>query len=296
MISCLLSAITTSIWPGSARLSFSPWNLLLFIVVAVLLTGCAVRRDQSIEPQSVAALPWQLFTERPNPAGRYDGYHFKASLNYIAPERKNRVLLDLWGNDPHPVRLDVYAGVGVQFALWLESSDGWLSYYPGQNTAYFGETAVDPTSASQQSFPFTLRELSLLWSGAVSNLVPAKFLSAEPLTQGGFRYAFPDGDKVTSLSLDSEGFPLQMSGSDPMPWELVFKGWEDHNGFSMPDKLTLHMQPNARAIVRIKDRSLLNNPWPQRALELEPPEDARYIRLEGFAPDANLLCPTPEKQ
>ena len=267
-----------------------PAVLGALVACSVLLCGCAKPPREAAAPTGAGVeRVWITLTAPSAPQAR--GFLFKSSLNSITPQGVNRLTFDLWGNFEYPVRLDVRAGIGATIALWREGATGWLAYYPGQNVTYLG--AADHLAEPDiQRLPLSLRELALLLSGRIGAVLPAGYSDWTLGEQGGIRYLFNQGERLSELALDSSLRPLMLTGSHPEPWSLSFDSWDDAYDPIRPVKMTLRFQKDSRHILRVKQAEFRDREWDRDALSLTPPEDSRVIDIEALPGTDFFLAPS----
>lgn len=278
--------------PGKALLHRGWVLAMLGMLVAgsSLLCGCVKPPgDTALPTEASAERVWATLTSFSVPGAR--AFLFKSSLNSITPQGMNRLTFDLWGNFEYPIRLDVRAGIGATIAVWREDATGWLAYYPGQNVTYLG-AADHLAKPVNQRLPLSLRELALLLSGRTAAVLPAGYTSWKLEEQGGIRYLFDQGERLSGLTLDNSLRPLILTGSHPEPWSLRFDSWDDAHDPALPVKMTLRFQDGSRHILRAKQAELRDQEWSRDALTLIPPQDARVIDIEELPGTDFFLAPS----
>ena len=122
--------------------------------------------------------------------------------------------------------------------------------------------------------PFTLRQMALLAAGAFKELVPKTFSRTQAVPETGRRYLFAETNRSRSLTLDWNARPIQVQGVfQGRPWRLRIHGCNQGQAgeFPGPEKLTLELQPDSHAVLRIKKMERKPEPWPEKALLLKLP-------------------------
>lgn len=307
--------------------------LLAALLLAGLTTGCAPRvapeahgplpvvetgaRDQDaffrmaqerwrrFYAMAAAAEPSGELTVWPPPQPAMEPLHFsaRASLNYASPEAKHRVVMELYGKDTLPLRMDVKAGVGALLALWREDSQGFLAYVPEHETAYLFEDSKRGMAFFGFELPYGLPDLASLIIGRWDPFVPPAYkaaapadataavdLSADEPYAGDIVYRFEGPGGTYRLTLDADAMPASYE-SPPLGgapgWTLAFSDLEATPHGLTPGRIRMR-RPDAagraeggeRAILTVKEITIRETPWNEDALTLELPPGTFYARPE----------------
>ena len=249
--------------------------LFPFLLAALLLFlfACAPKRPQA--PEGPPAEAWQAFRTgyASNP---HQSFTAKASLFLRTKDQGHRVVLDLWGNYPQPVRLDIRAGIGAALSHFREGDDGLLAYFPEAGKAYFHPDPVIGQQALGLPLPVTLPDLASLLAGDFSRVVPREYDQALPESDH-VRYLFNQGP-VGGMDLDFSGRPLRLVGPSGRSWELTLSDWEDGEP-PYPSRMELTLPDGGLALLRIKSRQLTLAPERLERLDLDLPPGTPVLSL-----------------
>ena len=249
-------------------------SLIIGLQACAPLTG---PREPLSPPQP--AQVWKSFQN--DFASRGDlPFWLKASLNYSGPEDSRRSIFEFWGNTGLPLRLDLKAGMGITVSLWRIDAQGWLAYYPDQETAY---THPDSGLALKRlgfPSPFSLQDLARILTGQTAACLPPSFQEAGPKTGGQTEFRFGPSSRVQSLVLDAQGNVLSMAGSRPFSWSLRITDYDAHSRHPIARTYRLET-PRHKAVVRLKDIRFRSQSWPEKALSLPLPEETIRVPLGG---------------
>jgi hypothetical protein len=252
--------------------------LLLF--ATFLAHGCA-KPIPRVHPE--ADLAWNRFIERHDPFPSGSGFSLRSNINYTAPERSHRVVVQIWGNPDYPVRADVKAGIGANLALLREDPLSSTAYFPQRNEALLTGPPV-ALRTPELTLPFTLLELSAMLTGSWEILLRDGYSSSSPVP-GGWSFSLPDR-RIDSLVIGFDGLLVSMSGSAGAKWTLQFQNWSVHAGREVPGRLVLDLDADERAVITLRELALVPGGWQEEALELRLPADARILhdRLQMEVP------------
>ncbi|MDZ7761895.1 MAG: hypothetical protein U5L00_16785 [Desulfovermiculus sp.] len=245
------------------------WAVLSLIVGLQACAPLTAPREKIPSPQ--ADRVWKRFQQ--DFASREEvPFWIKASLNYSGPEESRRSILELWGNTGLPLRLDLKAGLGITVSLWRIDTQGWLAYYPDQETAY---THPDSGLALKRlgfPSPFSLQELAYVLTGQTAACLPPSFEQAIPQSDEHIEYRFTGSSRVRSLVLDQRGQVISMAGSQPFSWTLKLSDYQEESQILIARTYRLETAQH-KAVVRIKEVRFRSQPWPEQALSLPLPEN-----------------------
>ncbi|WP_031482477.1 hypothetical protein [Maridesulfovibrio frigidus] len=253
-----------------------PASTVLLLSIIFMVSGCASRKIQSYDPDKVYA---QFKNEYGN--CNSTGMKAKASLYYSSDEQGHRTVINLWGNLAEPLRLDVRAGIGAYVAHIREDSKGLTAFYPEQKTAYSHSSPTRAVKLLGLPFPFALKDLAGLIAGCYPSLIPKSF-DTMTLTANGNNLLFIfDEGPISSVTLTSEGLPVELTGRGELPWRMEMSSYElDESGKELPDKITVFTENKGKAILRIKSRLFTNTIWDDKSLEMAIPDGIPTIKLD----------------
>lgn len=266
-----------------------PRILIPIILVLLFLTACAPKspRERVKAPQ-----PEELWTEFKNSTGispKMHSFRIRMSINFFGPERRNRILGEIWGNRNYPVRMDLKAGMGRIFSMWREDGQNWQAFYPGENTVYIHEDGQRGAEVLGFPTPFNLLETSRFLSGRYSLLTPGEFARAGKKDRC-LKYFFPRDKTIRSITLDYRGVPVRIAGTD---WAAELKDYDREKGMAM--RMDMQLPGEKRAVIRIKEAKFRKKYWEDKQLRLRLPPDAetRYLlNSEGTGPHRSGLNKT----
>jgi hypothetical protein len=246
--------------------------VLLLLACALFLNGCAKPFPMSEFPK--AGTLWARFLDRSAPLPAQDGFSLRGSINYASPERKHRVLVQIWGNPEYPIRADIRAGIGTHMAYLREDRLSSIAYFPQRNQAYLSEGRG--VHSPEISLPFSLMELSAICLNAWGTILPEHYLSASIIPGTGWAYRFDD-PRIDTLIVGLDGRPLSLHGSNGGDWELAFQSWSSQGGRNFPNRMFLTLTPREKAVISFKELAMVPGRWPDAALELPLPPDASIV-------------------
>lgn len=251
-------------------------RFLLLLFSTLLICGCAARQL----PEKGPAKLYSSFHARYSQCNE-TGIRAKASLYYTSQNRGHRTTMTLWGDLDTPLRLDVRAGIGAYIAHIREDETGLTAFYPDQRTAYTHSSATRGVQQLGLPFPFCLKDLAGLISGCYQSLIPANYDSAISVNENGnMQYIFNSGP-VSSVTLNGQGIPVNMTGRGEIPWTMELASFENNSkGKPLPGKITVFTENGDKAVLRIKSREYAAEKWPADSLTLELPEGTETIALD----------------
>ncbi|MFP4657077.1 MAG: hypothetical protein ACLFMP_00145 [Desulfonatronovibrionaceae bacterium] len=246
---------------------------LLFVLILGLVPACAPRvSEEAVQPPAAEGL-WAEFRELCGRDPDMSSFRIEMSINYSGPERQDRILAEVWGNQERPVRMDLKAGMGRIFSRWREGDQEWQAFYPHQNTVYRHEDGQLGAAALGFPTPFDLLETSWFLTGRYALLVPEKYIESRNIGDG-VKYFFRPEAEVAAVTLNSEGLPIKIRGQN---WTAELKDFDPDKGLAL--RIDLAMSEEQKGIIRIKDARFRDKPWGKKQLELRlPPEtERRYL-------------------
>ncbi|MCL1986147.1 MAG: hypothetical protein FWG59_06850 [Betaproteobacteria bacterium] len=195
----------------------------------------------------------------------------QASLRFGGNDDGRRVIILLWENGSGPIRLDVRAGVGVNAAKILQTDSRFLVYSMQENRAYYHDGPQQGLLAYGLPLPFGLRDLAALLAGdygAVFGLAPPN----EPRSaqNGGMSLILPEkGTPGGLLELDSQGLPRSWKEKKG-GWRLSFT-YDNDKTFPYPEQIEARHENGSYAILLVKERQRMDQPFTPEQLELKLP-------------------------
>lgn len=257
--------------------------LLSLVLAGSLMSGCGYRA--AVEPplpQLSVQEVWDRFQKvRSLPSWRDKGCRLKASLNLFSESESHRVVVDLWGNYSLPVRLDLKAGFGRTYAMWLVGRGRWLGYVPSQERAYTHPDSRIGVSRMGFTSPFDIQELLFLLSGQWQEVIPGGYESAGPVQGQGYSYKLETNSRMERLVLDRTGLPREIQGGGKVRWSMHLSKYHRIAGRMIPERVHLKNSRQEEALINIKEIEPDREPWPGSRLELKLPEGTEVIDLES---------------
>ncbi len=257
-------------------------KLVIFCCLA-LLCACARQPQSMLEtsPENRAALEqrWQKFTAV-STADKPEPYRLQLSLRFGTEGDTRRVTALFWGNSQRQLRLDVMAGVGTTVAKILEDGQHFLVYSPGENKAYFYQGATKPLLQVGVPVPFNLVHLSDLLNGRYTAVFGSQFEGTAFSADGKAMYDL-QGQPGGRVTINEQGLPVEWQE------QANGKGWSMEILYSddprpLPRRLNLAHSNGKRAIVLIKEREKVSQPFTKEQMALPLPEDAPLLPLAKF--------------
>lgn len=268
---------------NSLRFPLRTWIWAPALCLAMLLSACAPVPGPGPEITGPAAddadlALWNSFRSGSNLGGSRD-FSLTSSLNYSGPEQQTRIVVHFWGSSAYPLRMDLEAGIGAIFSYWREDADGFTAYVPDEHAAYLHDDGRLGMAAFGFSFPFSLRDLALFMTGRVNELLPEAYENAEAV-DGGVRYAFLESGRRFTVTLDSQGRPLEMTSPDIPPWHLEVREYMDEQGLEfVPARIRITRDTDEKILLTLKTFELRDAPWEPANLALDLPEGTELRRL-----------------
>ncbi|MGM0610709.1 MAG: hypothetical protein ACQES5_06455 [Thermodesulfobacteriota bacterium] len=241
-----------------------PICLLIF-----LLSACAPLHEASLPPVQPGSL-WTDFVKSSEYTAQTRSFRIKTSINYSGPERQDRLLADIWGDNNYPIRMNLKAGMGQVFSMWREDSRIWEAYYPSEDTVYIHKSGHAGAEAIGFPTPFNLLETSRLLTGQYTFIVPEKYAHCERQDEK-IKFFFSQKAKVKSITLDKHGHPVQLTGKE---WKARLSDFNSEKGNAR--RIDLEIKNNQKAVIRIKEIEFRQKTWEAKRLQLKlPPETER---------------------
>ncbi len=242
-------------------------------LILILCTACLPVQKQTAPPLP-AAQQWAHFIHSaPSKNSVPESFRVKISINYYGPERKDRFLANLWGNNDYPLRMDLMAGIGQIFSMWREDKRQWQALYPSRKILYKHDDGRVGANAVGFPTPFDLLEISRFLTGQYVRLAPENYTKCEK--QGKkTTYSFPSGSKIKKMTLSMKSDPIQFTGSN---WqaELSDFGSKRH----IAHRIDLKLNKGQKAVIRIKELKFREEPWKPEKLELRIPPDTKTLYI-----------------
>ncbi len=244
----------------------------LCIVMAsfLLVAACAPKEAPLERPPEVV---WEDFWAQSTNYDQEESFMMQVSVNFYTQEESRRFQASLWGNTDYPVRMDLSAGFGQTFAMWLEDGLQWQAYFPRENTQYVHHDGSQGATMLGYPTPLNLQETSMVLLGSFQDLLPKEYHHVESRDHK-WEYHF-ENHRVQKAVLNQEGKLQKVVGEE---WEVKFQDPEmdgEHFYFS---KLEMQLSRDKQAVIRIKSLDL-DRDWDEGQLALELPEDSRTVLL-----------------
>ena len=255
-------------------------KLVIFCCLA-LLCACARQPVLETSPENLAVLEqrWQKFAAVSS-ADKSDPYRLQLSLRFGTEGDTRRVTALFWGNSQRQLRLDVMAGVGTTVAKILEDGQHFLVYSPSENKAYFYQGAAKPLLQVGVPVPFNLVHLADLLNGRYTAVFGNQFDKTAFSADGKALYDL-QGQPGGRLIINEQGLPVEWQE------QANGKGWSMEILYSddprpLPRRLNLAHSNGKRAIVLIKEREKVSQPFTKEQMALTLPDDAPLLPLAKF--------------
>ena len=235
--------------------------------------------ETSPENRAVLEQRWQKFAAVSS-ADKSDPYRLQLSLRFGTEGDTRRVTALFWGNSQRQLRLDVMAGVGTTVAKILEDGQHFLVYSPSENKAYFYQGATKPLLQVGVPVPFNLVHLADLLNGRYTAVFGNQFDKTAFSADGKALYDL-QGQPGGRLIINEQGLPVEWQE------QANGKGWSMEILYSddprpLPRRLNLAHSNGKRAIVLIKEREKVSQPFTKEQMALTLPDDAPLLPLAKF--------------
>ena len=256
-------------------------KILVIFCCLALLCACARQPVLETSPENRAVLEqrWQKFAAVSS-ADKSDPYRLQLSLRFGTEGDTRRVTALFWGNSQRQLRLDVMAGVGTTVAKILEDGQHILVYSPSENKAYFYQGATKPLLQVGVPVPFNLVHLADLLNGRYTAVFGNQFDKTAFSADGKALYDL-QGQPGGRLIINEQGLPVEWQE------QANGKGWSMEILYSddpkpLPRRLNLAHSNGKRAIVLIKEREKVSQPFTKEQMALTLPDDAPLLPLAKF--------------
>ena len=172
--------------------------------------------------------------------------------------------------------------MGTVLAAVREDERIFSAYVPSDKAVYFMPRAEGNLLAFDVPLPFSLGELSLLFTGRYKdfffNSHEEAMPQAVPAEQGNIRYALRDVPLGGSLTLSSLGLPLSWSQPGGTGWTISIEYAEDSTR-TTPQRLRFaHAATGRKATVVLRELAR-TEPFTPDQLELTFPPDTEPRRI-----------------
>lgn len=236
--------------------------------LSICLWACAARNPAPVvyEP----AVVWEEMAKAPAITGPE---RTLTSMRFGSEGDTRRVTAVLWGNDARSLRLDVMAGAGVSVAKIYDGPGEFLIYIPGENRAYIHRGENKPLLRVGTPLPFNLGRLADLLSGRYAAAFGAGYSDAR-LADRKAIFTLADGSELT---VDGRGLPVAWRQSG-RGWSLAITYGEDE----LPESLSFSNSDGRRAIILVKERERLSEPFAPEQTTLKLPPGATLEPLARF--------------
>lgn len=210
-------------------------KLLVPLALILLVSGCGIKQGAG-KGSGSGDHAWNLYAARATAAEVNTGpFRISGTIRYTGQDGKTtRASSLLWGNgsleSPHPLRLDLLAGVGNVVAKIREDSNSFIAYVPDEDLAYTHASGDDTLLSFGVPVPMSLSDLTLLLTGRNGAIfMPSKYSGglSEPEnlgpTQNGQEYRIAWGDLPGILEISNTGVPLSWKETGRDGWEMTFE-------------------------------------------------------------------------
>ena len=251
-----------------------------------LLAGCPKEPVRPVDlPPATFADRWQAYTAlNQNPVEDIQAFRIRATLQYETPSNQgHRMTSVFWGNSDLPVRLDIFAGVGVMVAQIREDKRHFLLHMNEQQAAYAHQGANKPYINIGTPLPFTLERLADLLCGRFGDVFG---YSAKQMDESGTQFVLDESAPVQGvLRLSEQGHVEYWSGSPPSgrPGGVGY-GWVMDLDYAqdtphLPRRITMRHEGGYSAMILVKSRDFPEPYTPDRlALDLPPQVNIQELR------------------
>ena len=285
----------------SVNVTHNPWRLqrclafeaarfcvrrVLLLVLLLTSVACA-GKEAVLHPPTAgdAGQAWDNFTASRPLTGPF---RVSATLRYETPSDENtRVSALMWGNgslqNPHPLRLDLQASLGITVAKVREDAASFVAYSPDEKTAYGSEGPNRALTSFGMPIPVSLGELSRLLNGqAVTLFAPPTTSAGTPprtfaLTNRGITFPVPDANLPGIIELSANGTLLSWRGTGGNGWVMEFVMAQDNP--LVPDRLTISHPAGYKATITVKKLERLAAPFKKDQLALTLPDGTTHKPL-----------------
>lgn len=243
----------------------------LLLCLFLLLAACAKAPVESPIVQEDAMGPWEKML-----AHQPDGpWRIQFSMRFGEEGDTRRVTGLLWSNGRLPLRLDVMAGAGATVAKISDQPGEFLIYVPQENRAYYQEGATKPRFNFGTPLPLGILQIADLLSGRFGDVfgkAPVSMTVEGNMVSYGLEN--PPGG---TLTLDEAGLP--------QTWEI--QGWKlqfayDEEWGELPKSLRLDHRDGKYALILVKEREDVGEPFSSGQLELELPPGTPRLPIGKF--------------
>ncbi|UZP68481.1 hypothetical protein N1030_05760 [Desulfovibrio mangrovi] len=266
----------------------------MLLLAVVILSGCAPRQQQAPSHISDPALQaqakalWNRYIADAKAREEAAGpFRINASLRYSTPNSGHRLVLRSWGNGIAPVRMDLEAGVGKTLALIRQDSHSFVAYDPGAGKAYVNSNSANALLRLGLPVPFGINDLGHLMAGRFNRVFPEKYLYVDLVPEGGFAYTLSarghgsdDAEPVEGvLKLSPDAQPTEWSvGTGDRRMVLTMNNF-DETDTTLPGKYAISLGTDKSAVLLVKERSALAEPFAAQQLTLDMPEGTQIKPL-----------------
>ncbi|MDR2489533.1 MAG: hypothetical protein LBD42_08605 [Desulfovibrio sp.] len=247
--------------------------------------------DAGAASDNTAVRIWQRYTARDAAAEKISGpFRISANLRYTNASGENtRVSSLLWSNgkvdSPHPLRLDILAGIGAVAAKIREDDDSFIAFSPDEKIAYTRARDNRALLSFGVPIPLSLGDLTLLLTGRGGRLfLPAGIRTdsgvppEHDLTDGGARYTIVGAPLSGMLELSDTGVPIAWREQKQSGWSLAIEP-DDINPL-LPRKLSISHPKGYSALIVVKDISRVSPPYTDAQLEITLPPGTETKSLQ----------------
>ena len=268
----------------------------LFLLCSACVTRAPAPTDSAPPPPleehtpGEAKLAWYAFVARSAKVAETIGpFRLTASLRYTDESGSStRISTLLWGNgntaDPHPLRLDLSAGIGTTVAAIREADRQFMAFVPDEKTVYVSEEGNRSLVSFGVPIPLTLADLTLLLTGRAGVLFLPPGVSAdgptpqfESITEKGVRFKLEKAPLAGILELERNGAPVSWQEMAEGGWLIAFENQEDNP--LLPRRLKISHPKGYSAIIVMRELEKAGAPFTVTQLGLALPAGTARQRL-----------------
>ena len=257
-------------------------RLVLPVCLSLLLAACAGKGRETPPPldsPAAAARSEALWQALEAQSARHAAapWRLSLSLRFGSEGNTRRVTALFWGNDDSHLRLDVMAGVGAVISNIVEGEQRFLVYSPRENVAYFHEGSTKPLLKVGVPVPLALADLAALLNGRYTRAFGTGHTPVAPEGDGAAAFSL-DKRFGGVLTVDEQGLPVRWTENGAKGWVMGIL-YDDQG---LPRRLDLTHADGQKAIVLVKQRDSVKDPFSPDQLALTLPEDTPLLPISRY--------------